>query len=177
MVHDRGTYLPVDTEDAIHLRPVISPAINRLNGKSMNEFPSRRHPYFWPVIQITLLCLSAANLALLVYTVINTFQSSSASSSVPRTNTTTILLSPCGNSSTTALASGCRFDIISFAWLPPACDDRELSDEFQASKEWSWYEDQDGLVPVTQDEALTGRYPYLFVNFEYHLTHCTYLVS
>jgi len=183
MNHDRRTYLPVDTEDGISSPSTSSstPATsNFYNEKLVNEFPlqaSSLRSYLWPVIQIMILCLTAANFTILVFKTLSPSVSSTLTSPIHKTNTTTVLHSPCGNSSTTALANGCRFDIISFSWLHPSCDDRELSDEFQAMRDWVWYEDEDATVLVTQDEALTGRYPHLYVSFEYHLTHCTYLVS
>ena len=183
MVDVRRIYLPVDTEDGISLMkisPSSLPESNSYDEKLVNEFTSEvptRHFYLWPAIQIIILFLTVANLTILIFKSLPASPSSSTTALTHKTNTTTVLHSPCGNSSTTALASGCRFDIISFSWLPPACDDKELSNEFQALREWVWYEDEDGTVPVTQDEALTGRYPHLYVSFEYHLTHCTYLVS
>ena len=59
----------------------------------------------------------------------------------------------CGNSSHEALSLGCSFDVISFAWLPDRCSDKELVDDFLALKHWNWYLDAGGMwFIVTQVE-------------------------
>jgi len=99
-----------------------------------------------------------------------------------------------------ALAQGCKFDIVSFSWLPEPCYDAELTAEFLALKAdgWKWYEllevppsDRlrrvDGLsnfggaggqlqVPreVSFATVQTGSYPELFVTNEYHFYHCIF---
>ena len=46
--------------------------------------------------------------------------------------------------------------------------------EFQ-SHNWEWFEDASKTRPVPQAEALSGMHPGLFVSWEYHLVHCTYM--
>jgi len=85
-----------------------------------------------------------------------------------------VMISPCGRSAAEAESQGCHFDIMSFCWLPDACYDAELSDEFRAHN-WEWFLDANQTESVPQAEALSGVHPRLFVNWEYHLKHCTYM--
>ena len=82
---------------------------------------------------------------------------------------------PCGSTPSEARARGCHFDIMSFCWLPDRCYDEELSEEFQAHKTWEWYLDQNLTVPISQDDALSGEFAELYVDWEYHILHCTYM--
>lgn len=84
-----------------------------------------------------------------------------------------ILVSPCGSSPSEARSRGCHFDIISFAWFPEECYDSELSDEFDHFTEWKWWLDPNATHPISHAEAMTGEYTGLYVNWEYHLRHCT----
>ncbi|KAK2750747.1 hypothetical protein FQN57_002820 [Myotisia sp. PD_48] len=86
-----------------------------------------------------------------------------------------ILKSPCGKNATEARAAGCHFDIISFAWLHPKCYDAELSNSFSEIHQWEWYLKQNRQHPIPASEALTGAYPVLYVEWEYHVRHCTYM--
>ncbi|KAH8657807.1 hypothetical protein BX600DRAFT_514357 [Xylariales sp. PMI_506] len=64
---------------------------------------------------------------------------------------------------------------MSFAWLPPACYDAELSAEFDAARNWTWYEDKEGNVSVPKSEVIRGDRLGLHVFWEYHLVHCTFM--
>ncbi|EER24385.1 hypothetical protein CPC735_057550 [Coccidioides posadasii C735 delta SOWgp] len=86
-----------------------------------------------------------------------------------------ILKSPCGTNATSARAAGCHFDIISFAWLHHKCYDAELSKSFSSIHEWEWFLQPNREQPVLASEALSGNYPVLYVNWEYHVRHCTYM--
>ncbi|KAB5572420.1 hypothetical protein GE09DRAFT_1216984 [Coniochaeta sp. 2T2.1] len=81
----------------------------------------------------------------------------------------------CGNSSTTAIARGCKFDIISFSWLPPACYDADLVAEFEQYRNWTWYEDVQGKRPVPKSEVVRGERESVHVYWDYHLVHCTFM--
>lgn len=81
----------------------------------------------------------------------------------------------CGNSSAEARSLGCSFDVMSFAWLPAHCFDRELTDEFLALRDWEWFLDIDGIHAVALDSIIAGGYPQLYVTQEYHLYHCTFM--
>jgi hypothetical protein len=81
----------------------------------------------------------------------------------------------CGNSSAEALAAGCEFDIMSFTWSPEACFDRELMDDFLARKNWTWWVNEVDEMPLQLLDVQYGQYLQLFVTWEYHLFHCTYM--
>lgn len=81
----------------------------------------------------------------------------------------------CGNSPSEALASGCSFDVMSFAWLPAACFDGELMNDFLSLRNWVWYRDQSGSETADPVAVARGQYDQLFVTQEYHMYHCTYM--
>ncbi|KAH6653031.1 hypothetical protein BKA67DRAFT_659678 [Truncatella angustata] len=81
----------------------------------------------------------------------------------------------CGNSSAEAAAMGCSFDIMSFTWSRKACFDEELMHEFLAARNWTWWLASDGNQEVAMETVALGIHPRLFVSWEYHLFHCTYM--
>ena len=81
----------------------------------------------------------------------------------------------CGNSSSQALSLGCRFDVISFAWLPARCFDPDLVDDFLALKDWQWYLDAGARRTADPASVAAGAYEELYVTQEYHVYHCTYM--
>ena len=83
--------------------------------------------------------------------------------------------SSCGNSSTEALAAGCEFDIMSFTWSRPACFDRDLMNDFLVLQNWTWWFDDAGELPLNLADVEAGQHQQLFVTWEYHLVHCTYM--
>jgi len=85
-----------------------------------------------------------------------------------------ILVAPCGNTPQEARDRGCVFDNIAFAWFPERCWDEDLSKSFRDIK-FKFSLGPNDTDPVGQDDAYTGDYPHLFVNWEYHVMHCTYM--
>ena len=82
----------------------------------------------------------------------------------------------CGNSPSEALSRGCSFDVMSFAWLPAPCFDKELMQDFLSLRNWVWYRDESGNEPAADPMAVaSGQYDQLFVTQEYHMYHCTYM--
>lgn len=81
----------------------------------------------------------------------------------------------CGESPAEAITRGCNFDIMSFAWLPTPCFDRELMEEFLGLRQWTWYTDKDGQTVASELNIREGKYNEIFVSWEYHLVHCTYM--
>jgi len=83
----------------------------------------------------------------------------------------------CGNSSDDARALGCHFDIMSFTWSHPRCFDKKLMDEFLSLKNWTWWDetDQNDGKPVPFKEVSLGQHTRLYVSWEYHITHCTFM--
>jgi hypothetical protein len=84
---------------------------------------------------------------------------------------TGLALRNCGSTPSDARSRGCQFDVMSFTWSLPECFDAELMDDFLGHTDWHWYM-EDG-TEVAQADVLVGDYPYLFVNMEYHMVHCT----
>ncbi|KAI8631246.1 hypothetical protein F5Y19DRAFT_25287 [Xylariaceae sp. FL1651] len=83
--------------------------------------------------------------------------------------------SPCGSTPEEALARGCKFDLISFCWLPDECYDSELVETFEAMRTWEYYADSERTEPVSREELLAGRGDGLYVTWEYHLRHCAFM--
>ena len=80
----------------------------------------------------------------------------------------------CGSSAEEAKTLGCKFDIMEFAWVHPACWDQQLLDEFAPPDRWLFASDEDFSSPITQEAAATGDIEALWVRTDYHGAHCTY---
>ncbi|KIY02387.1 uncharacterized protein Z520_02525 [Fonsecaea multimorphosa CBS 102226] len=83
---------------------------------------------------------------------------------------------PCGNSSAEARALGCRFNQLTWAWLPPNCP-MYANDQFVQAEKWVYWEDLDQTKPVDDDvweEVLDGDRK-IFAELREHATHCVYL--
>ncbi len=83
--------------------------------------------------------------------------------------------SSCGDSLETAQERGCSFDLISFAWQTPECYDTELVAEFSSWSNWTFYADDKFTIPVSQEIARQGNRTPLFVKWDYHIVHCTFM--
>ncbi|KAK4158406.1 hypothetical protein C8A00DRAFT_28686 [Chaetomidium leptoderma] len=85
----------------------------------------------------------------------------------------------CGSSPTEAQSRGCRFDILSFAWQTPECYDGELMQDFihydNNNNTWQFYAHPNRTdVVVDLATALEGQRT-LYVDWKYHITHCTFM--
>ncbi|KAJ9606025.1 hypothetical protein H2200_009874 [Cladophialophora chaetospira] len=83
----------------------------------------------------------------------------------------------CGSTPTEAVARGCSFDTLSFAWQTPECYDAELMAEWEStvrSNGWQYYADKAGKRPVPYETAFRGTYN-LWVEWDLHIMHCTYM--
>lgn len=118
--------------------------------------------------------LSAASM-FLILTHIAQLRTNTADISIQSSPTSigSIMKSPCGSTPDEARAAGCNFDVISFCWLPDRCYDKELSQGFDDMHTWEWFLDPNKTQPVSHEQAMTGEFDGLFVNWEYHLRHCT----
>ncbi|KIW15638.1 hypothetical protein PV08_05687 [Exophiala spinifera] len=92
-----------------------------------------------------------------------------------RGHTSSDAVDTCGLSASDAVRRGCSFDPVSFAWLPKRCFDEELTAQFLAQRDWQWYRDSNGTVPVQYEALRNGEYSELYVTQEYHMYHCTYM--
>ncbi|TDZ36524.1 hypothetical protein C8035_v008232 [Colletotrichum spinosum] len=84
-----------------------------------------------------------------------------------------VMIKPCGSNPQEARQKGCRFDVISFCWLPSQCYDAQLSREFDEANHLEWFLDPNRTEPLTHEQIMTGEYTGLYVNWEYHVRHCT----
>ena len=82
----------------------------------------------------------------------------------------------CGDSPTTAKSRGCSFDILSFTWQTPECYDEPLVTSFLSypPEPWRFYTAPGGAEEVSLAVAALGERE-LYVNWEYHIVHCTYM--
>ncbi|KAK5110415.1 hypothetical protein LTR85_001025 [Meristemomyces frigidus] len=79
---------------------------------------------------------------------------------------------PCGTSPEEALAAGCTFDPMMDSWLPPACYDDELTQQFRAQNHWEYF-DWDNTTIVIDEHELSRR-PRAKTTLHYHIAHCSY---
>lgn len=85
----------------------------------------------------------------------------------------------CGSSPAEAESRGCRFDILSFAWQTPECYDAELMRDFINHDTWQFYthpypNNTGDAEVVDLATALEGQRT-LYVDWKYHITHCTFM--
>lgn len=84
----------------------------------------------------------------------------------------------CGSSPEEARHLGCRFNVMSFTWVPSPCFDEELIDEFLSSPStpWKWFSEPNSTTASTVPvgEVLSGQFPELYVTNAFHTTHCTF---
>lgn len=87
----------------------------------------------------------------------------------------------CGESVAEARQAGCVFDLLSTAWTPAECVDRNVTDEFirAATKEskWPYYHDEQGTQPITDIEMLErGEWvgEELWSTMQLHRHHCVF---
>ncbi|KIX96535.1 uncharacterized protein Z520_07801 [Fonsecaea multimorphosa CBS 102226] len=81
----------------------------------------------------------------------------------------------CGSTRDSALTRGCVFDIVTFAWVAPACHDRELSAEFGSLRAWGWFLDQNSTQAVPQSEVEDGRFDVVYVSRAQLAYRCVYM--
>lgn len=86
----------------------------------------------------------------------------------------TSTIASCGSTPDHARAQNCSFDIISFAWQRPQCYDETLITEFLAWSNWTYFSDPSLSIPVHEQQARQGDKD-LFVDWQYHTVHCTFM--
>ena len=69
---------------------------------------------------------------------------------------------------------------MSFSWLPDECYDPDLTAQFMALgddpvRDWEYWMEWNSTEPVPREEALSGKHEKLYVSWEFHLYHCTYM--
>ncbi len=91
----------------------------------------------------------------------------------------------CGSNFEEAEAAGCTFDIMTFAWTPPAClDDEVYADVTSDLSElapsrgagtWPWWRYENRTEPLEQSSEVLKSYDAPWSNHFYHRAHCLYL--
>lgn len=94
---------------------------------------------------------------------------------VSQQKTSTRTLS-CGNSTVEARALGCKFDPLSFLWVPEPCFDAEMTEAYQKAVNWHGYNDTRGKEMLDLD-AMSERVAPLkyFTSIREHAVHCAYV--
>jgi len=81
----------------------------------------------------------------------------------------------CGESPSEARDIGCVFDVIIMGWVPWRCYDADLAAEFLERDDWAFYRTPNTTGPeVPISEILSGEWDEVFVDYKYHVVHCTY---
>lgn len=81
----------------------------------------------------------------------------------------------CGQSPQEARELGCVFDIIIMGWVPPRCYDGQLANDFLGRTGWGFYRTANLTGPqIPTSDIMAGEWDEVFVNYEYHIIHCTY---
>lgn len=88
----------------------------------------------------------------------------------------------CGNSPSSARASGCILDLMSRTWVHPSCYNATLTEEFLA-RNWTWYLAPDASASTALPEAipremvprvLEDETREVLVSWEFHIWHCSF---
>lgn len=83
----------------------------------------------------------------------------------------------CGSTIAEAKSLGCKFDLLSAAWVPPPCIDTELTEQFRREKDWKYYLDREGTMELPESElefregGVEGEF---WATLEWHQVHCGY---
>ena len=91
----------------------------------------------------------------------------------------------CGDTLEEAERNGCKFDIMTFAWTPPACYDEEMAQgalddyselaPYKATGTWPWWRFENHTEPLAQTPDDIQKFDPIFTNNHYHRAHCLYL--
>jgi len=91
----------------------------------------------------------------------------------------------CGSNFEEAEAAGCIFDIMTFAWTPPACLDEEVYTDVtsdlselaptRGAGTWPWWRFENRTEPLVQSSEVLKSYDGPWSDTFYHRAHCLYL--
>lgn len=84
-------------------------------------------------------------------------------------------LTSCGSSREEAITNGCKFDVMSFGWMPPMCFDEALCKEFCDARKWDWYLDENQTQSVPTNDIEEGKFAALYISREYQVFQCMYM--
>ena len=80
----------------------------------------------------------------------------------------------CGTTPQEAIAHGCVFDLLNYAWSPPACYSPSLMNEYLNGTMYKWYLDRNATQELPQDTDVLSHQPRVWTQHGYHLQHCLY---
>jgi hypothetical protein len=82
----------------------------------------------------------------------------------------------CGTTVDEARALGCKFDVLAAAWMPEACLDEELTEEFRNRGPWQYFADASGKVELSEEELSmrVGPDGMFWTTQKWHVIHCAY---
>lgn len=82
----------------------------------------------------------------------------------------------CGSTIEEAMALNCTWDLLAAAWLPPACIDQELTEDFRSQGPWRYFADREGKEELTEEDLQwrVGEGNEYYTSLRYHKTHCSY---
>lgn len=90
----------------------------------------------------------------------------------------------CGSSDAEAKANGCVFDVMIYAWVPPACYERDLAEEvidpsshlaqYRAAGIFEWHAGPNFTQPLPQDAEVLQEYDVVWATMKWHQAHCLY---
>ncbi|KAG9246877.1 hypothetical protein BJ878DRAFT_565388 [Calycina marina] len=85
----------------------------------------------------------------------------------------------CGTNRTTAIANGCIFDNLSYAWARPACHHASLLKTLQSRHEIKYYYSStlspENRIPI--QEIMDGKHVSAWAEQEQHPIHCAFMLS
>ncbi|KAI0886926.1 uncharacterized protein GGS22DRAFT_158982 [Annulohypoxylon maeteangense] len=140
--------------------------------RKLTQGSSRLYLLSWSVIVILILASGLFGALVMGLVQINHVSWGSVKD-ISGNNNNRVMVQPCGQSPEEARRAGCHFDVISFCWLPDECWDPELSQQFDDENALEWFLDPNRTQPLSHSQIMTGEYSGLYVNWEYHIRHCT----
>ncbi|KAG8409592.1 hypothetical protein J3459_017418 [Metarhizium acridum] len=159
-------YTSVSDDDDIQDNPLL--ASEKYDAES-EPICQRRRRHSFTTTHLLVLILASVIIGLTLG--LTPYLINSATPSISEPARVQTMVKPCGTTSAEARKRGCHFDPVSFCWLPTACYDKELTKDFDVGLEW--YLDANRTQPVSHEQIMTGEYTGLYVNWEYHISHCT----
>ena len=81
----------------------------------------------------------------------------------------------CGSSPAQARELKCKFDIMMNGWVPLACYNEALSEEYLSKNDFHFYTDSFAQDEVPLDIVRRGEWKGLYTGWEHHIHHCSYM--
>ncbi|QDS78022.1 hypothetical protein FKW77_002885 [Venturia effusa] len=171
-------YTDKDTHDDATTTNIQDPE----NGDNYPPSPSHRHQYqkIWShtlvFLLTTLFWLTIHSLPLLSLHSPTTTTTTTPTPSTPGTPhhniTSTARLLTCGNTTSTAHSSGCKYDILLNNWIPQPCydDADEFIAEYTDDGSWGAYSDANMTKRLTPREM--GESEFYYTSVRDHINHC-----